>query len=241
MHLTGYPIEKVHDRLSILQHYIGRSPVIDLTGDPEIALYFALLGDSTEDEDRVVYAIDVKRAAKSGVVFSNHAFLALPLGSGGEKHRWVRQDGYSVGPTDWQNAEEVENFDLLELGGVSSRRFKKGTGDDKLVEHLGNLESTKDDPLALKVRGNVQSLAKFLGVLTPCVEAILNASSTVNPDDLLRQEIDELVTLADRLGDEDTIRELSKLKTYVGSEYWGTGFVGTLSSIGRKLWSRTTS
>ena len=239
MHLTGYRIEKVHDRLSILQHYIGRSPVIDLTGDPRIALYFALLGDSTEN--RVVYAIDVKRAAKSGVVFSNHAFFALPLGSGGETHRWVLQDGYSVGPTDWENAEEVENFDLLKLDGVSSLHFKKGTEDDRLVEHLGNLESTENDPLALKVRGNVQGLARFLGVLTPSVEAILSASSTVDPDDVLRQEIDELVTLAERQGDQGAIRELRELKTYVGRRYWDTGFDVALWSIGRKLRRSTTS
>lgn len=42
--LTGYLVSSVHDRLAILQHYILRSPVIDLTGTPEIALYFALLG-----------------------------------------------------------------------------------------------------------------------------------------------------------------------------------------------------
>lgn len=45
--VTGYCIPNEHDRLAILQHYLVRSPVIDLTATPEIALYFALQGAET--------------------------------------------------------------------------------------------------------------------------------------------------------------------------------------------------
>ena len=55
--VTGYSIPNEHDRLAILQHYIGRSPVIDLTATPEIALYFALSG-AISGSTCVVYSLD---------------------------------------------------------------------------------------------------------------------------------------------------------------------------------------
>ena len=100
--VTGYIIEKEHDRLSILQHYILWSPLIDLTGTPKIALYFALLG-ATSGQECVVYSVDRNKADVQDVVFSDHFFLALPLQEGGLQHRWLKQDGYSVGPEDWSN------------------------------------------------------------------------------------------------------------------------------------------
>jgi hypothetical protein len=45
------------DSLSLGCHYIGRSPVIDLTGTPVIALYFALLGARLGDKC-VVYSVN---------------------------------------------------------------------------------------------------------------------------------------------------------------------------------------
>ena len=66
--VTGYAIEKGHDRLAILQHYILRSPVIDLTGTPKVALYFALRGAELGQEC-VVYAVERNKAEVSGIVF----------------------------------------------------------------------------------------------------------------------------------------------------------------------------
>lgn len=223
MHLTGYAVGSVHDRLSILQHYIGRSAVVDLTGKPEVALYFALMGKC--GEDRVVYVVDQTKSAPSGVVFSNHAFLALPLGQGGDKHRWLRQDGYSVGPTDWWDRDVVQNFDLLKLDGVSCMRFTKEESDDRLVEGLGNLESVEDDPLAYRVRGNVQQLARTFGLMSSCVEAVLSASSTGDPDDFLRSEITRLTASGEQLRAPQSVQgQLRELKAALEGGFWDTSF-----------------
>ena len=53
--LTGYQIPSPHDALAVIQHYLIKSPVVDVTGTPEIALYFAL-ADPASTGTRVVYA-----------------------------------------------------------------------------------------------------------------------------------------------------------------------------------------
>lgn len=226
--ITGYSIPSEHDRLAILQHYILRSPVIDLTATPEIALHFALLGAKVGDEC-VVYSIDRSAFKPQEVVFSDHAFLALPLDEGGSKHRWLRQDGYSVGPAEWRDAGAVQEFDLLKLPGLDERRFVKGTNDEQLVSFLGDLEDTTSDPLALAVRGVVGSLAKALNSIGPGVEKILRDSKTRDPDEDLANEIDSLISIASGVGAPAELRaELQSLRSAVGKFYWDTGFYCSL-------------
>lgn len=119
--VTGYQVHSGHDRLAILQHYIGYSPVIDLTGTPAVALYFALREAKPGDEC-VVYSVD-KTSDRSNAVFTDHSFLLLGLRDGGTQHRWLRQDGYSVSSNDWPSLDAVRHFDLLALPSVKEARF----------------------------------------------------------------------------------------------------------------------
>ncbi len=232
--VTGYAIEKGHDRLAILQHYILRSPVIDLTGTPKVALYFALQGAELGQEC-VVYSVERNKAEVSGVVFSDHFFLALPLDEGGLQHRWLKQDGYSVGPENWADPEVVQNFDMLKLNGISCMRFVKQRDDGELVKDLGDLESVKHDPLALRVRGAVNAIAKSLGSLSPGVEQILEATRTRDPDAELAADIDNLMAMAKNRGCVDLTARLTEIKAASEGEYWDTSWVAALSAIETKL------
>jgi len=235
VHLTGYRIDEEHDRLSILQHYLGFSPVIDLTGTPEIALYFALKNANVGDEC-VVYSVDQNKACVSSVVLSDHLFLALPIQSGGDQHRWLCQDGYSVGPQRWRDLNVVQHFDMLKLPGVSSMRFQKKRNDGALVEELGDLESTLDDPLAYMVYGNVKGFARALDVLTPEIQKILETSAMIDPDDELTLEIDQLIEKATKMDvQKSTLDELHYLKKSLQQGTWDTSFYAGLCYIRKKL------
>ena len=225
--ITGYSIPKEHDRLAILQHYIGRSPVIDLTATPEVALYFALLG-AQPSRECVVCSIDQSASTSSEVVFSDHAFLTLPLKDGGAKHRWLRQDGYSVGPVDWRDPHVVQNFDFLRLPEVKSRCFVKNSADHELIRHLGDLEDTSSDPLALAVRGVLTSVVRSLDLMTGNIEKILRASKTRDPEAELAAEIDAVISLASTVeAPEDLLVTLQTLRSAVGG-HWDTSFDCTL-------------
>ena len=234
-HLTGYPIENVHHRLAILQHYVGRSPVVDLTAGPEIALYFAL--KNAEDGDEcVVYAIDCSSAETPGVVVSDHGFVDLPLGEGGSTHRWLRQDGYSVGPEEWWNPRVVEDFDVLGLKGVSCMRFRKQDSDDALVADLVDLESIADDPLAYRVRSSVLTIARTFGLLTPDVEAILERSATADPGAELDSRIRDLVSMAKAIGaPPEVLPVLETITAAREQDEWDTSFDASLWWLEQKL------
>ena len=233
--VTGYSIDKGHDRLAILQHYILRSPVIDLTGTPEVALYFALQGAKLGQEC-VVYSVDVERAEVQGVVFSDHFFLVLPLQEGGLKHRWLKQDGHSVGPENWRDPEVVQNFDMLKLNGIDCMRFVRQRNDGKLVKDLGDLESVENDLLATRVRGAVSSIAKGLDVLSPSVEQILLAAKANDPDAELAAEIDSLMVMAKSLGRADLTAQLKEIEAALERGYWDTSWDAAFSSIEERVY-----
>ncbi len=77
--VTGYSIPSEHDRLAILQHYILRSPVIDLTGTLAIAACISHFLTLKQEANAFVYSVDPKIAALPDVVFSNHDFLILGI------------------------------------------------------------------------------------------------------------------------------------------------------------------
>ena len=177
-----------------------------------------------------MYSVDRSKAEAPEVVFFDHSFLALPLEDGGFKHRWLRQDGYSVGPVDWTDSSKVEAFDLLKLGGVSWMCFEKGPDDEKLVAELGDLESLDDDFLASKVRGVVTSIAKSLDVFSPGIQKILENSKTRDPHGELAAEIDYAIARAKEVNaPAELVQKLEDLKRASEGSYWDTSFdVGLL-------------
>ena len=234
--ISGYRTKPGHHRLGILQHYILRSPVIDLTGTPEIALYFAISG-AIPGQECVVFSVDQRAAESDAVVFSDHDFLMLPREEGGLTHRWLRQNGYSVGPERWRNRDLVQNFDMLRLDGVSCMRFTRHRDDDRLVEKLGDLESTAGDPLVRKVRWIVQDIAKDLKLLTPSVRRVLESSKTIDPDVELAIEIKELITVARATHDAEALATLQELKASHEDGVWDTGFTASLLWVRDRLQS----
>ena len=230
-HVTGYRIEKMHDRLSVLQHYIGRSPVIDLTGTPEVALYFALKHAASTPS--VVYSVDRRKA---DAVFTDHGFLALPLNEGGAKHRWLRQDGYSIASPDaWWKPDAVEAFDMLQLCGVSRFEFLRQDDDERLVSHLGDLESVEDDPLAFAVRGSAQGIAKSLGLWNCAMARVFDHTATIDPDTRLHSRIGTALLKAKDLGAGKLQCMLSELDASLQRNVWDTSFEATLRATERQL------
>ena len=239
MAVTGYAIEDDHDRLGVLQHYILRSPVIDLTGTPEVALYFALLGAEV-GQACVVYAVDRCAASGPRVAFSNPSSSVLPPRDGGVRHRWSRQDGYAVGPADWRDTEAVEHFDLLTIDGVDRRCFRKGSADEELVSGLGDLESLDDDPLASRLRGVVTRIAAGLDAYSPGIRGILAASGTRDPDAELNAEIEHSIALAAALAEEvnaprELIQQLAEMRRTLKRGQWDAGWAVGLSAARQRL------
>ena len=236
-HVTGYFIEDMHDRLSILQHYILRSPVIDLTATPKIALYFAI-GHAKIGSHCVVYAVDKQEACRGDVVFSNHAFLASPIDRGGNKHRWLRQDAFSVGPRSWWDPQVVQEFDMLKLSGVTSFEFTRQAGDERLVEDCGDLESIDDDPLAFAVRGNFQGIAKRLDLWNDKLATIIERGASGDPDAALHSKLNQLSNWARKLDAKEELRILEELRWSLSRNLWDTGHTVGLLEVENRLRSR---
>jgi hypothetical protein len=235
--LTGYRIEHPHDALAVIQHYLVKSPVLDLTGTPEIALYFAL-GNPTSRARRIVYAVEAGALRKSGLVVTDHGFLALPLDDGGLKHRWLRQDGYTVGTPDWTTLEGASKLDFAGLPTVESFEFELQLGEQKIVQHLGDLESVKDDPLASSVRSHFESIAKTFNCLD-IVQCLMPPVGTINAEAELIGRIEDMILRAKRLGKgPKELLALDELKRAASSFYWDTSWSAKFdfwdSQLGRK-------
>lgn len=188
--LTGYQIASPHDALAVIQHYLIKSPVIDVTGTPEIALYFAL-ADPTSTATRVVYAADEATLRHAGYVVTDHAFLALPADQGGLKHRWLRQDGFTIGISDWKDLHAARKLDFLKLPNIERYTFHRRPGDEKLVSSLGDLETVAGDCLASAVRGMFESIAHARGHLA-AVRELIPEASTLDPHARLIAKIEDL-------------------------------------------------
>lgn len=98
--ITGYHLNNSLEELGLLQHYLELSPMLDLTGTPEVALYFSMLNRSNENP-QIVYAFDKNVMKESGLEVVDHGFLLLPMSQQGYECRWIMQDGYGVCLKDW--------------------------------------------------------------------------------------------------------------------------------------------
>jgi hypothetical protein len=232
--VTGYHIPSPHDAVAIVQHYLIRSPVLDVTGTPEIALYFATR-DLSSNEMRVVYAADAAELEAAGLCVTDHAFLALPLEDGGRKHRWLRQDGFTVGPSKWNDLDEARKLDFAHLPGVERCTFTMRPGEQNLVAGLGDLETVEGDPLAAGVRGVFETLARGLGCLE-AVRRLMPASGTIDAHGQLIIEIELLIQSARSVGlPKDDITSIENLLRSAVGGIWDTSFEASLAYFTRKV------
>jgi hypothetical protein len=193
--LTGYQLQP-HDAVAVVQHYLVKSPVIDVTGTPEIALYFALMNAGSEQE-RVVYAVTAEAVEAAGLVVTDHDFLALPFDDGGRMHRWLRQDGFTIGAKDWFDLDRVRELDFARVPGVESFTFRPRPNEFRYAQELGDLETVNGDPLAGKVRAVFEIIAREFGCLDS-VRRLLPAAGTVDSRGTLIGEIKDLLERAQR-------------------------------------------
>jgi hypothetical protein len=142
--LRGYHIGHL-DGLAIMQHYGWPSPLIDLTGTLDVAIFFALLG-AHPGETAVIYVIDRERLPDNITVI-DHDFLTHEFGDGGLRHRWLRQDGFAITPVGWRDALVSRSFNLLDKGikpVVSEHPFEVSAGDRAAIP---DLLDKADDPI----------------------------------------------------------------------------------------------
>lgn len=208
--IGGYArVEKAH-RIALLQHYLICSPVLDLSGVPAIALYFAISA-APVGSTCVVYSVDVEQARKYGCEVVDHDQFLLPLTDGGTTHRWIRQDAFSIGRVPWHDKESAEAFDLLDVPGVEAFPIHKLAGDDKLVEDLGDLECVDDDPLATAIRSFVDMTIRHYEIRG--LERVLARSKTIDLHGNQGRQIAEWIEALERhsLGDDATLDELRKM------------------------------
>jgi hypothetical protein len=236
--LAGYSIPSPHDALAIVQHYLLKSPVIDVTGTPKIALYFAL-AEQASGATRVVYAADAAVLGGTGLVVTDHAFLALPLEQGGRKHRWLRQDGYTVGVHKWENLEASRNLDFAHCDGVEPFTFQFRDDDKDLVKLLrkefGDLEDIEGDPLAGKVRSVFEIIARATGSMK-AVQRLIVGTKTLDAHGQLVAEIERLIEKAQRFGRSEIVSaQLQDLLTAAKSPCWDMGGEASLDYWIREL------
>jgi len=170
--LRGYMIDHL-DGVAVLQHYGWPTPLIDLTGTLEVAVFFALQGAAVGSR-AVIYVVDTEKLPEQAVVV-DHTFLTHTFDDGGRQHRWLRQDGFALTTRDWRAATDAREFDLLTApfrSALEANEFSV-TG----AEHcdLADVLSMADDPIPQ----HLQSLLKlfcdhqFEGVLAPKLAQIV--------------------------------------------------------------------
>jgi len=153
--ITGMSAE---EGLALMQHYGWLTPVIDVTGNVEVAAYFASLGQEP-GKDAVIYVFD-REQAEEDIRIVGHDFLRHSLMEGAQRSRWLRQDGYGVTICDHHRLEKVLAFDLkTSTCLVDTVRFRFEPGEVPGRMDYGELAG---DPMARRVQGLLRSLAKEL-------------------------------------------------------------------------------
>jgi hypothetical protein len=170
--LMGYRTPKL-DGYAVLQHYGWPTPLLDFSGTLEVAVFMALF-DAQPGQHCVIYHLDLSVVPKGLLVFSerepelmrsgqiqnperkvlilDHTFLTHPLGEGGLKHRWLRQDGFALTAARFDFLEVALEFDLLAhpVGEFIKRYAFLPRDEDQAL--IGNLYDLHDDPLPAQLQ-----------------------------------------------------------------------------------------
>ena len=171
--LRGYSIDYL-DGVAILQHYGWPTPLIDLTGSLEVAVFFALL-DAKPGSEAVVYMLDTEALPDQALVL-DHGFLTHPLDDGAFGCRWLRQDGFAVTTKEWRDATEARAFDLLVapfLAAIEAHKFTVAEGDRAEVN---DVLSTSTDPVPAGLQSVLRLFCEevFEGGLAPKLTKIID-------------------------------------------------------------------
>lgn len=225
--ITGFAINSRFDEVGLVQHYMEVSPIIDLTGTPEIALFFAIMNSENKDTEQVIYAFLEEDLEKHSLEVSDHNFMLLPLDQDGHKCRWIRQDGFGV------CKRNFSKFDLLEVP-HKQLTFTPNQIDIDTIASYANVLSTWDDPIANQVYSFLHLLSEKLGYSNIlCAE--LHRHGYVHPSLKIRNEIDELMYIAMKHNLRDEIQEIKKFHKANNKRLWDMAWEAALVDLKRRL------
>lgn len=179
--LRGYTIDHL-DGVAVLQHYGWPTPLIDLTGTLEVAIFFALHGASAGSR-AVIYVVDAHKLPEEAIVV-DHTFLTHTLDDGGIRHRWLRQDGFAVTTRSWRAATDAREFDLLAAPLSSALETHEFSVTDVERLELADVLSTAGDPIPQHLQNLLRLFCdqQFEGTLAPklaeVVKRMWNATAT---------------------------------------------------------------
>jgi hypothetical protein len=72
--IDGYPIPTIEHAIGILRHYSWPTPVLDITDDPDVALWFAL-NDRVHGGQAYMLVLDSTTFAQEGIEIGSHRCL----------------------------------------------------------------------------------------------------------------------------------------------------------------------
>ena len=179
--LRGYTIDHL-DGVAVLQHYGWPTPLVDLTGTLEVAVFFALRGASSRSP-AIIYVVDTHKLPGNGVVV-DHTFLTHTLSDGGLRHRWLRQDGFALTTRDWRTATDARDFDLLSVPFNSALEAHEFIVTDHDRSEIADVLSTVGDPIPQHLQHLLRLFCSdhfggaFAPKLSEIVERMWNATST---------------------------------------------------------------
>lgn len=177
--LDGYHPRDALDALAIFQHYGIPSPLIDFTGSPEVAEFFAYYGH-VEGDVAYLYILDCEAVrSRSDLLLIDHDFLMYRPEDGGIRHRWLRQDGFALTIKEWRDLEAVRKINLREstypevFAEVIAFRFP--TPAHYRLE-LADVLDPKDDPIPRKLPELLRLFCgSRLGALDPALAEKIDA------------------------------------------------------------------
>jgi hypothetical protein len=209
--------------------------MVDMSGTPDVALYFALL-KAVPGDIAVVYALNAECVGEDApFTVAEHGFLVLPHDQGGCQHRWLRQDGFGVCPKDWLNLENVRAFDLERYDCLHACTFVVRAGDRALVEPLGDLEDATNDPLPRRFRGVLDAYLQHLGVPVPPALRVKLDAMAPSPVASLLAEIDSAIVVATGKGKADVVAELARLRVTATGVHWDTSHDCSLDALKARI------
>lgn len=144
---------------ALLRHYGWPVPLLDVTFDPEVAIWFALLNRKSGDRPSVIYALPVP-AGDAPVRLISHEQLLRNPEYARLNCRWTVQKGGALFPIGWPDMTSAEEFDMLRMPGLTAFFFVPDPTDQAKVV---NLLTTEGDGIAARLSDWLGSVAQVVG------------------------------------------------------------------------------
>lgn len=144
---------------ALLRHYGWPVPLLDVTFDPEVAIWFSLLNRSSSKQPSVIYALPISAASGALRLISHDQLLQNPEYRG-LNCRWSTQHGGALFPTGWPDMTSAEEFDLLAVPGLRAYFFVPESADRAAVS---DLLSTSGDKIASRLSSLLGIVAQTVG------------------------------------------------------------------------------